>query len=170
VEATHRDVVTTAFENLGAAQQVQRAVLALIEPAEMGALGRCLAEVLPGILGVECLRLGVEVDVDGRTVLPLGRGAPAVVPLRPGATALYVGPGSGIALRAVGGAASDPFAFAAAGFGSEAVIPLEAGPRVGPALLVLGAAARERFHRGQGTDLLAFLGEAAARVLRRMAG
>ena len=166
LEETHRSVVAAAYENISGADQIHRAVLAALEPVRFSDLLKALETEIPGILGVDLIRLCLEGDgptgIEGALValapgevdgyLALGR--PDAAPL----TALR--PADAHAGRAVFGAR-------AAAIGSEAAVRLDFGPGARPGMLVFGAEDPERFTPEQGADLVRFFGGVMQRAIRR---
>ena len=60
LEDTHREVLAAAYENVAGTNQVHRACLALLEPADFAGFLRALTRDVAPILGVEVIRLGLE--------------------------------------------------------------------------------------------------------------
>ena len=79
LEDTHREVLAAAYENVAGTNQVHRACLALLEPADFEDFLRVLTREVAPILAVEVIRLGLEGDVvgssAGRAARAGGRGA-----------------------------------------------------------------------------------------------
>jgi uncharacterized protein YigA (DUF484 family) len=184
----HRTVVAAAYENVAGTQQVHRAVLALIEPPDLSSFLYRLTHEVPRTLGLDDARLCLESDVDAAS--PAGSiGADLhgpelhgrVLALPHGTVDDYMAlDGLAIDGLALGGAGSEPVVLREAGaeaeliFGeanpirSEALMRLDLAGSVG--MLAFGSADPRKFDPGHGTDLLAFLGAAAERLLvQRMA-
>ncbi|MGR3723176.1 DUF484 family protein [Abyssibius alkaniclasticus] len=167
LENTHRTVVAAAYENLSGTNQVQRAVLTLLEPDSFAGLLDALQRDLPPILGIDVVRLCLESgaqDVD----LP----HPVITPMKPGtirvaATGSPTTPQRAVVLRAAGPHTARLFTGAAGRVKSEALLALDLGAGRLPALLALGAKDPAHFSPDQGGDLLNFLARALERVLRR---
>lgn len=166
LEETHRSVVAAAYENMSGADQVHRAVLAILEPVRFSDLLRALDDTIPGILGVDALRLCLEgdggLDAEGPLValsegdvdryLTIGR--PGVEPH--------------VALRAADPTDSAPiFGEMAQDIRSEAAIKLDFGGGARPGMLVFGAVDPVRFGADQGSDLIEFFGGVMQRAIRR---
>ena len=82
LEDTHREVLAAAYENVAGTNQVHRACLALLEPADFADFLRVLTREVAPILGVEVIRLGLEGEAarragTGRTAPRRHRGAAA---------------------------------------------------------------------------------------------
>lgn len=170
LEDTHREVLAAAYENVAGTNQVHRACLALLEPADFAGFLRVLAREVAPILGVEVIRLGLEGDAAGSA--PEGPFREVVVALPPGGAEAYVTQGRGlgarrVTLRRIADASPDLYGDGAADLRSEALIRLDLGDGAGGALLAFGAVDPMRFHPDQGTDLLAFFGGVFERSLRR---
>src|SRR5690625_1676973 len=60
--AHHRSLVAAAYENVEGARQLHRAVLALIEPADLSSFLQRLTNDLPKMLGLDEARLCLEAD------------------------------------------------------------------------------------------------------------
>jgi uncharacterized protein YigA (DUF484 family) len=164
LEATHREVIAAAYDNLAGASQVHRAILALMAAPGRDALLDAVARTLP-----EMLRIATA-----HVVIEGGGGHPAIRTAAAGTVDAELGGAEGeaasrVRLRLRDGAATGEALHGprAGELRSEAVLRLDLGPGAPPALLALGAADEDRFRPGQGTDLLAFLGAALAVLLRR---
>ncbi len=167
LEATHRQVLAAAWENVSGTRQIHRAVVALVAAEGLGGLLDVLGGAVPFLLRIESLRLTVETGPQ-----PLAEGAAAVLAAHPhlaelappGAVAARLAARradpSGVTLRATGDEAARSHPHAPAPIASEALLPLALPGRA--ALLTLGAADPETFAPGQGTDLLGFVQEVAA--------
>lgn len=177
LEDTHREVLAAAYENVAGTNQVHRACLALLEPADFaGFLGALVRDVAP-ILGVEVVRLGLEAPeaVPGTGLGPEGAFRDAVVALPAGGVEAYITQGRGlgarrVTLRQLAKASSDLYGEAAEEIRSEALVRLDLGDGNRGGLLAFGAGDGLRFHPDQGTDLLAFFGGVFERSLRRFLG
>ncbi len=166
LERTHRNVVAAACGNRAGMDMAHRAVLTLLEPADLDGLLAALAGPVANILRLEGLRLLVEA---GATAPDIAEGAICVV--EPGATTLFAAPAPDgaprpVTLRRIAEGERFLYGEAAGAIRSEACLALDLGAgRAG--VLVLGSAEPEQFAPGQGTDFLAFLGGAVERLLRR---
>ncbi|MDO5705873.1 MAG: DUF484 family protein [Paracoccus sp. (in: a-proteobacteria)] len=164
LEAAHQTVIAAAWDNQSGAATVQRAVLALLEPVDFVGFIAALTETVAPVLRVETLRLAVEAADAGGTGLPDG-----IVALPHGAIERLLSAGrrtprgDDIVLRRAHPVA-DPLHGGVA-VASEALIPLDLGPDLPPALLVMGSDDPARFTPAQGTDLLRFFAQAFRLVL-----
>ena len=166
LEDAHRSVIAAAYDNVAGTAQIHRAVLRMLEAPTFEAFLADLSGEVQAILRVDSLRLvleaeGVEAEepdrVDGVLVLR-PQGFPDAY-LRAGRE----GPARDVALRPVGATSIH-----ADGMRSEACLRLDLGEEAG--LLVIGSRDERHFSPQHGTDLLAFLGAATARALRRYLG
>jgi hypothetical protein len=172
LEETHRTVVAAAYENMSGADQVHRAVLAILEPVRFSDLLKALDRTIPDILGIEALRLCLEGDGGRDAEGPL-------VALPEGDVDRYLTLGRpdlrpNVALRAVlprdpaaGCDSAAIFGAAAGTIRSEAAIKLIFHEGARPGMLVFGAADPARFGPEQGSDLIEFFGGVMERAIRR---
>lgn len=169
LEDTHREVLAAAYENVAGTNQVHRACLALLEPADFAGFLRVLTREVAPIVAVETIRLGLEAT--GAARAPEGAPGEVVVTLPARGADSYVTQGRGlgarrVTLRPVGEGAEAIYGAEAVDLRSEALIRLDLGDGQ-TGLLAFGATDASRFHPDQGTDLLAFLGGVFERALRR---
>ena len=169
LEDTHREVLAAAYENVAGTNQVHRACLALLEPADFAGFLRVLTREVAPILAVEVIRLGIEGT--GAERAPEGPFHEVVVPLPRGGADAYVTQGRGlgarrVTLRPLAEASAEIYGPEAIDLRSEALVRLDLGDG-GAGLLAFAATDPLRFHPDQGTDLLAFFGGVLERSLRR---
>jgi uncharacterized protein YigA (DUF484 family) len=174
LEDTHREVLAAAYENVAGTNQVHRACLALLEPADFGGFLQALTRDVAPILGVEVIRLGLEAPgaQPGGGLGPAGPFQDVVVALPAGGAEAYVTQGRGlgarrVTLRQLAVASPDIYGVFAPEIRSEALVRLDLGDGNRGGLLVFGATDGLRFHPDQGTDLLVFFGGVFERCLRR---
>lgn len=159
LEATHDSVIAAAYDTLSGMAVVHRAVLALMESADLADLTARLQSDIAPILRIETLRLIVE---EG-TALP-----PDVIAIPPGMIARIAAEGrraprgADIILRAAPVLTRPLHGRTVA---SEALLPLDLGEGLPPALLLMGSTEAARFTPAQGTDLLRFFGQVFRLVL-----
>ena len=180
IEAAHRTVIAAAYENLAGIQQVQRAILCLLDARSPEGFVDALTGEVASILRLDAVRLVLEGD-PGPTAIG---NAPAVAneagppkatldaALRvvppgwvSGRVACGAGPMSRVILRR--GAVLLAEGSGAPEIGSEAWLALDLADGRGPGLLVLGSGDPDQFAPGQGTELLEFLAGVFERALRR---
>jgi uncharacterized protein len=174
LEDTHRSVIAAAYENLSGTQQVQRAVLAILEPLDFTEFLKSLGSEVAEILQVDCIRLCLESTQSGQP-------AQARLVQEYGATLGFYAPGSieeyltdgrnmtsrDITLRQIARASATLYGDKADWIRSEALIRLDLGPGNLPGMLALGSEDPHQFHPNQGSDLLVFFGGAFERAIRR---
>jgi uncharacterized protein YigA (DUF484 family) len=174
LEDTHREVLAAAYENVAGMNQVHRACLALLEPADFEGYLEVLTREVAPILAVEVIRLGLEAPAaaPGASLGPEGPCRGAVVALPGGGADAYLTLGRGlgarrVTLRELAKASPDLYGAAAPDIRSEALLRLDLGPGNLGGLLAFGSTDPRRFHADQGTDLLDFFGGVFERSLRR---
>ncbi|MGE0716670.1 MAG: DUF484 family protein [Alphaproteobacteria bacterium] len=148
--------------NMQSQSRIHEAALALLGARTFEHLVHTFTTDLALLLDVDVVMLCVE-TADGR--LP-GRDVHGIVGLATGAVEEIVGAGREVLLRDE--ATGDPRLFGA-GAGlvrSEALIRLAVSGAAPACLLAIGARDPERFHPGQGTELLGFLGKVGALAIR----
>ena len=161
LEEVHDIVVANAYDNVAGTAQIHRAVTSLTEADCVPALLDRLHGDLPSLLRVESIRLVTE-----GAALP---DHPAVARRVPGTIRGLLGVPEDVPLRGVTLREGRPLDHALHGtpVESEAFVLLD-NDGGDPDLLALGSSCAEMFRPGQGTDLLAFLGGCAERLLRRL--
>jgi uncharacterized protein YigA (DUF484 family) len=173
---THRSVIAAAYENLAGASQVHRTILRLLDAADFAEFLRILVIEAPQIVAVDSARLCLESGVaEAGPADEAGLGetlASRLVMLPEGGVAAYAALGDtaareGVLLRAAPEEAELIWGDEAGAIRSEAFIDLDLGPRRGA--IAFGSEDARRFSEDQGVDLVAFLGGAAARILRKHA-
>lgn len=166
--AHHRSIVAAAYENVEGARQLHRAVLALIEPADLSSFLQRLTHDVPQMLALDEARLCLEADV-AETGPAAGYGTDLhgrVMALPAGAVAEYM---------ALDGAHGAPVVLREAGmeseliFGEASPVQSEALMRLeipgSAAMLALGSADPRKFDPSHGTDLLVFFAGVVERLL-----
>lgn len=174
LEDTHRSVIAAAYENLAGTNQVQRAVLTLLDARDFNAFLHSLSHQTLEALRIDRLKVVLESPHLGNGVTDLPqRGFADVVLMRPaGWVETYLSDGRGVAqrdvtLRQLSQASAEVYGDAADWIRSEALMRLDLGEGKLPGLLIMGAEDPHQFRPNQGTDLLAFFAGAFQRVLRR---
>lgn len=175
LQDTHREVLAAAYDNVAGMNQVHRASLALLEPADFEGFLAVLTRDVAPILAVEEIRLALEIPgAEAGTGVGPGALRDAVVGLPEGGIDGYLTLGRNVAPRAVTlRRATQPlpdiYGEQAGRVRSEALLRLDLGPTAtGPiGLVALGSGDPRRFNAEQGTDLLAFLAGVLERTLRR---
>lgn len=174
LEDTHREVLAAAYDNVAGMNQVHRACLALLEPADFAGFLEVLTREVPPTLAVEVIRLALEApDVPmGEGIGPEGVFRDAVVALPAQGADAYVTQGKGVGarrvtLRRLRSASPTVYGATAGAVRSEAVLRLDLGGGRPGGLLAFGAIDPDRFHQDQGTDLLDFFAGVVERSLGR---
>jgi len=170
LEDTHRSVIAAAYENLAGSNQVNRAILHLLEPTDFVAFLAALDGVVATTLRVDHLRLLLESRAEGAAALAQVSGAVRIVPAGFVMDYLTLGRGTPtkpVVLRQVSGEVVSIYDSAKGPMGSEALACLDLGPGRLPALLAMGAADANHFKHTHGTDLLQFFAGVFERLMRK---
>ncbi|SLN32458.1 hypothetical protein ROA7450_01481 [Roseovarius albus] len=171
LEETHRSVIAAAYENLAGTNQIHRAILRMLDPADFENFLKDLGTEVANILRVDYVKLVIESmqDEEDTTISKLGD---VLVTAKPGFVAEYTQTGTSpsgrvVVLRQIEQGSAKVFADDASFVRSEACLQLEFGRGRLPGLLVMGAKDPQQFTPQQGTDLLAFFGGVFERAMRR---
>ncbi len=174
LEDTHNTVIAAAYENLSGSRQIQRAVMALLEPLDFTEFLRSLDSEVRDILRVDMVKLCLESSaaedpVQDRLVKEYGN---VIGFYAPGSIEEYLTFGRNmtdraVTLRQVAKGSTTLYGDKAPWIRSEALMKLNLGSGNLPGMLALGSEDPHKFHPNQGTDLLAFLGGAFERMMRR---
>ena len=174
LEDTHREVLAAAYENVAGMNQVHRACLALLEPADFAGFLKVLTCDIAPILTVEVIRLGLEAPAaePGAGLGPAGPFQDVAVALPAGGADAYLTQGRGlgarrVTLRQLVKASPDVYGAEAPAIRSEALLRLDLGEGSLGGLLAFASSDPGRFHPEQGIDLLDFFGGVFERSLRR---
>ena len=170
LEETHRSVIAAAYENLAGSNQVNRAILQVLEPMDFASFLAALNGPIAATLRVDRLRLVLESRAEGESALGELSDAVKVVPA--GFVADYLSLGRGtptkpVVLRQVTPDLAEIYGLGEGAIGSEALLTLDLGPGRLPALLAMGAADPNLFKPAHGTDLLQFFASVFERVMRK---
>ncbi|MGD9294106.1 MAG: DUF484 family protein [Roseobacter sp.] len=171
LEDTHRSVIAAAYENLSGTNQIHRAIVRLLEPADFEVFLRDLTGEVAEILRVDAIRLVLESETPAETddLVRLG----SVLSVRKvGFVENYLTQGrSGntrqVTLRQVQQGDESVYGEQAGWIRSEACLKLDFGPGRLPGMLVLGAEDPHMFGPQQGTDLMVFFASVFERNMRR---
>ncbi len=167
LEDTHASVIAAAYDNMAGTNQVQRAVLAVLEPKDFQGFLDVLQSEVAHILGVDTVRLCIESQSQASSP-PHG----VITPMEPGSIREIITNGRDVAMRKVtlrraGSNKMRVFTASAGRVKSEALLRLDLGQKQLPAMLAFGSDNVDRFGPEQGVDLLTFFAEAFERILRR---
>ncbi|MCY1126969.1 DUF484 family protein [Frigidibacter sp. RF13] len=171
LEDTHRSVIAAAYENLAGTNQIQRAVLRLLDPVDFEDFLKVLASDVRQILRIEAIRLVLETESDGEDEA-VQRFSDVLTVAPPGFVERYLGDGRtgaprDVVLRQSAADRQTVYGASEPKIGSEAVMRLDLGAGRLPGMLALGAADPHQFRASQGTDLLTFFAGAFERAMRR---
>lgn len=156
------ELIEASQSNMASQSQIHRAALALLGARDFKHLAAIVSSEFVDLLELEAVALCLEAaeksrpreTLDGAHIL-----GPGVIPRR-------LGQGRDIVLRREIAGDRALFRTKAPGVRSEALIRLDIDSGAPLGLLALGAAEEDRFHPGQGTELLAFLGRTLEHCLR----
>jgi uncharacterized protein len=171
LEDTHRTVIAAAYENLAGTNQVQRAILQLLDPLSFEDFLRSLGGDVAQTLRVDCIRLVLE-SLQGEEEPSLRKLGDVLFVAEPGFVSEYLSGGRNVALRPVvlrpvGPEAAPIYGDRLAGIRSEALMRLDFGKGRLPGMLVMGAEDPQQFRANHGTELLAFFAGVFERTMRR---
>ncbi|WP_120502288.1 DUF484 family protein [Roseovarius sp. EL26] len=171
LEETHRNVIAAAYENLAGTNQIHRAILRMLDPADFEHFLKDLGTEVANILRVDYVKLVVESqqEDDDAVLKKLGD---VLISAKPGFVANYLQSGSNhasrpVVLRHVEQGHTKIYGDDAELVHSEACLQLDFGRGRLPGLLVMGAKDPHQFSPQQGTDLLAFFAGVFERAMRR---
>jgi len=171
LEETHRNVIAAAYENLAGMNQIHRAILKMLDPAEFEEFLNNLTEELPEILRIDAMQLVLEsaVSADDPAVKRLSS---VLTVAEPGFIQNYLTKGRSIPLRQVTLRQVHPdseeiYGEMADWIRSEACLSLDLGSGRLPGMLVLGSEDPHQFKPTHGTDLLTFFAGVFERAMRR---
>ncbi len=177
LEDTHQSVIAAAYENLAGTKQIQRAVLAILEPLDFTEFLCSLGAEVRDILKVDAVRLALESTQNNpmsQNQLVAEHGD-TIGFYSPGSIEEYITEGRnmaarGVTLRQVSKASHALYGDKATWIRSEALMRLDLGAGNLPGMLALGSEDPHQFHPNQGTDLLVFLTGVFERSMRRWLG
>lgn len=171
LEDMHKSVIAAAYENLAGTNQVQRAVLRLLDATTFEGFLEDLAGEVADILRVDAMRLVLESKQDPSKRM-LQKVSDVLSVAEPGFVADYITFGRDVPVRQVTLRQIHPDQaglYEADGreILSEACLSLDLGPGRLPAMLSMGAEDPHLFASNQGTDLLSFFSGVFERAMRR---
>ncbi len=171
LEDTHRSVIAAAYENLAGTNQVHRAILRMLDPAEFENFLRDLDGEVAEILGVDCVRLVLE-SVQNENDPAVKRLGDVLNVAEPGFIETYLTDGKRstsrqVTLRQIKPDSDVIYGEACDWIRSEAALKLDFGNGRLPGMLVMGAEDPHHFKPNQGTDLLTFFAGVFERAMRR---
>jgi len=171
LEDTHRTVIAAAYENLAGTNQVHRAILRMLEPAEFENFINDLDGDVADILRVDCVKLILETDLS-KPMPALDTVKDVMSIVTPGYIADYLTRGREVpirqvTMRQVAGEDTQIYGDGGDWIRSEACLKIDLGRGRQQAMLALGSEDPHHFSPTQGTDLLAFFSGVFERALRR---
>lgn len=171
LEDTHRSVIAAAYENLAGTNQVQRAVLRLLDPVDFETFLRDLGTEVAEVLRVDAIRLVLESSQAERGA-SLERLDDVLTVAQPGFVDSYLTAGRNtvarqVTLRQLQQATPQVYGRRADWIRSEACLKLDLGSGRLPGMLALGAEDPHQFTPQLGTDLLSFFAGVFERTMRR---
>ena len=171
LEATHRSVIAAAYDNLAGTEQINRAILKIMEPSNFESFLVMTGKDMPDIMRIDfaCLVLEAKQQEPDLSLAHLGE---VLIPVPSGFVTDYlparaVSGDIKVTLRAVTSPNVSIYADPDSMIKSEACIQLDFGDGTVPGLLILGAKDPNQFSPVQGTDLLTFFGKVYERAVRR---
>ena len=171
LEDTHRNVIAAAYENLAGTNQINRAILRMMEANQFEPFLQDLRGEVSDILRVDAVRLVLEsAQPDADPVLLCLSDVLTVA--EPGFVSDYIDngravPSRQVTLRQVRTSDTAIFGEKADYIRSEACMQLNLGEGRLPGMLIFGAKDPNQFTPQQGTDLLTFFLGVFERVMRR---
>ncbi len=171
LEDTHRSVIAAAYENLTGTNQVHRAILRMLDPAEFETFLRDLDGDVAEILAVDCVRLVLE-SVQDENDPAVKRLGDVLYVAEPGFIENYLTAGKRsnsrqVTLRQLQPDSDVIYGDSSGWIHSEAALKLDFGGGRLPGLLVMGSEDPHHFKASQGTDLLSFFAGVFERAMRR---
>ncbi len=156
------ELIEANQSNMASQSQIHAAVLALLGARDFEHLTAIVTSAWVDLLELEAVALCLEAARGSAA----RRTMAGVYMLGPGVISRRVGEGRDVVLKRETEGDRAIFRTRAPRVRSEALIRLHLDPHAPLGLLALGAAEEDRFHPGQGTELLAFLGRALEHCLR----
>jgi uncharacterized protein YigA (DUF484 family) len=158
----HGELVAASRSNMISQSRIHAAVLSILEASTFEHMIEVVTTDLANMLDVEVSSLCVECN-DKIAVVPDVTGVHIV---SPGMVDETLGPGRDIVLRAKVEAEHAVFGGAVGLVHSAALLRLPISPFGPMALLAFGSRDEDRFHPGQGTELLSFLSRVLTHTMR----
>jgi uncharacterized protein YigA (DUF484 family) len=161
-----------AYENLSGANQIQRAILKLLEPNDFPSFIKKLSTEVKEILNVEHISLVLETNVINENITLLKNLNPLTIIVKENSIKNYIAGHSQfgaqtVTLRNNVDAAHQFYQNANSKILSEALLLLDFNESNIGGLLVLGSNRKSKFAPGQGTELLTFFANVFERNMAR---
>ena len=173
LEELHRSVIAASYESLSGINQVQRAILRMMDPVDFQQFLTDLQGDVADILRVQSIKLVLETrQTDAKSSPSFADFNDAITVAIPGFIEAYLTQGKNtlardVTLRKIQYGAEQVYGDAAEFLRSEAALRLDFGRGKLPGLLLMGSDDPHQFTPQHGTDLLAFFGGVFERVMRR---
>ena len=169
LEDTHRNVIAAAYDNLAGTNQVNRAILRMMDAHSFEQFLTDLASDVADILRVDAIRVVLE-STEANDDL-----RPTVAVMPEGFVQGYITlgrnmPARQVTLREFHKVGASLYGERAEYIQSEACLKLDLGPNCLPGMLVMGSEDPLQFTPQQGTDLLSFFASVFERAMRRWLG
>lgn len=161
----HDALISSARSNLSSQSQIHRCALAVLDARDFAHFINIVTNELPLILDVDTVTLCVESDGHDGPSATAG-----VRAMNRGQVDVLLGADTRILLRDRVTDSEDVHGPAAGLVASDALARLAVNPKAPLALLAVGSREPDRFHAGQGTELLGFLAGVLERCLGRWLG
>ena len=173
LEETHKIVIAAAYENISSNNQIQRAILRMMEATDFATFLIDLENDVRDILRLEYIGLFFETHRSDADPLKASLGNSDIIKIVPaGFVKNYITlrrdvPVRDIVLRTVSNHADGIYNNKLKIVKSEALLKLSFGIGRMPGMLVLGAKDLHQFSPNKGTDILAFFASVFERIMRR---
>ncbi len=173
LEELHRSVIAASYESLSGINQVQRAILRMMDPVDFQQFLTDLQGDVADILRVQSIKLVLETrQTDAKSSPAFADFNDAITVAIPGFIEAYLTQGKNtlardVTLRKIQYGAEQVYGDAAEFLRSEAALRLDFGRGKLPGLLLMGSDDPHQFTPQHGTDLLAFFGGVFERAMRR---
>lgn len=171
LEQTNRTVIAAAYENISGTNQIHRAVLRMLDPAEFEDFLANLETEISEILNIDAVQLVIEASA-GADASDLRKLGSVLNVADPGVVETYMTRGRKVpirqvALRQVQSGSETIYGENGDWIRSEACMLLDLGSSRPPGMLALGSEDPDLFRPTHGTDLLAFFAGVFERSMRR---
>lgn len=153
LKTQQRALIATSRTNLNSQNRIHAAVLAIIAASSFEQLLQIVTTDLAVLLDVDVVTIGVESAASKQPRLPLH----GIQILRPGTVDDLLGPEHGALLCADTPGEPALFGSASGLVRSQALLRLDVSEHAPVGLLCIGTRRPDKFHPGQGTELLSFL-------------
>ena len=173
LEELHRSVIAASYESLSGINQVQRAILRMMDAVNFQEFLSDLQGDVADILRIQSIKLVLEAQqTETNSNYDFGDINDVIVIVVPGFVEAYLTQGKNtlardVTLRNLQNGAEQVYGEAAQYLRSEAALRLDFGRGKLPGLLLMGSDDSHQFTPQHGTDLLAFFGGVFERVMRR---